>query len=309
MKSFKRKSVKEASPLMLVVFLSPAILTFLALYAYPASRTFIMSFFDVRNVTDPISTWSFNGITNYLNAFSSQLFVTSLSNLAKLWFFGGIIVMFFALLFAVILTNNIKGKTFFRSMIYMPNMISAVAMGTMWLYFVFNKDSIGLLNGILTSLGFENVLWLSPTFKFGSMLVAYSFGSIGYHMLIFIGGIDRIGKEYYEAARIEGASLSQQFFKITLPLLKGSIRTNLIMWTVSSVSFFIWAQVFDPINLSNETVFPLNYMYQTVFGGGFSAGALKDSGVGAAIGVMMAILVILAFIGTNFIVKNDDVEF
>ena len=80
------------------------------------------------------------------------------------------------------------------------------------------------------------------------------------------------------------------------------------MWTVSSVGFFIWVQVFDPVNLSSQTVMPLNYMCELVFGSSNAAQAVRNSGIGAAIGVMMAAIVVLVFALTNFIVKNDDVE-
>ncbi len=193
-------------------------------------------------------------------------------------------------------------------MIYLPNLVSAVAMGTMWLYYALSKESYGLLNTIVHWFGGQNVLWTDPGHKFWSMLLAYCFGMVGYHMLIFMSGIERIGADYYEAASIEGANVFQKFRYITFPLLRGAIRTNLVMWTVSSVGFFIWGQVFDPVNLSEQTVMPLNYMYELVFGSSNAVQAVRESGVGAAIGVMMAVIVVLVFSLTTFIVKNDDTE-
>lgn len=293
---------------MLVMFLAPAVLLYLILFLYPVIRTVIMSFCKVEGVTDPVSTWSFNGIQNYVQSFKDSLFRSSMLNLGRLWLVGGIIVMLLALLYAVILTSGVKGKKFFRSVIYLPNLISAVAMGTMWLYFVLSKENYGLLNTILGWFGAGPVMWTDPTHKFWSMLMAYCFGMVGYHMLIFMSGIERIGNDYYEAATIAGANVFQKFQYITLPLLRGSIRTNLVMWTVSCVGFFIWGQVFDPVNLSHQTVMPLNYMYELVFGSSNAAQAVRNSGVGAAIGVMMAVIVVAVFAATNIIVKNDDVE-
>lgn len=310
----KQKEQKSGSPLrnrnkpMLVMFLTPAVLLYLIVFLYPSIRTIVMSFFKVEGVTDPVSAWSFNGINNYIDSFNDTLFKSAMLNLGKLWLVGGIVVMLLALLYAVILTSGLRGKSFFRSVIYLPNLVSAVAMGTMWLYYAFNKESFGLLNSILGWFGIEGVMWTDPSHKFWSMLIAYGFGMVGYHMLIFMSGIERIGADYYEAATIEGANVFQKFRFITLPLLRGSIRTNLVMWTVSSVGFFIWGQVFDPVNLSHQTVMPLNYMYELVFGSSNAAQAVRNSGIGAAIGVMMAIIVVLVFGLTNFIVKNDDVE-
>ena len=310
----KQKEKKSGSPLrnrnkpMLVMFLTPAVLLYLIVFLYPSIRTIVMSFFKVEGVTDPVSTWSFNGVTNYIDSFNDTLFKSAMLNLGKLWLIGGVAVMLLALVYAVVLTSGLRGKSFFRSVIYLPNLVSAVAMGTMWLFYALSKEDYGLLNTILGWFGVDNVLWTDPTHKFWSMLLAYCFGMVGYHMLIFMSGIERIGNDYYEAATIEGANVFQKFRFITLPLLRGAIRTNLVMWTVSSVGFFIWGQVFDPVNLSSQTVMPLNYMYELVFGSSNASQAVRNSGIGAAIGVMMAIVVVLVFALTNFIVKNDDVE-
>lgn len=310
----KKKHV-DTSPLrrntgaMIVTFLAPAVLLYVMVFAYPVIRTLIMSFMKVEGVTDPVSSWSFNGLANYGKAFSDPMMKAAMFNLTRLWFFGGLIVMILALVYAVILTSGLKGKSFFRSIIYLPNLVSAVAMGTMWLFYALRNEDFGLLNKIVRAFGGSNVAWTGPGLKFWSMLIAYCFGMVGYHMLIFMSGIERIGVDFYEAATIEGANIFQKFFHITLPLLRGPIRTNIVMWTVTSVGFFIWGQVFDPVNLSYQTVFPLNYMYELVFGSSNAARAGRDSGFGAAIGVLMALLVVLMFGLTNFIVKNDDIEF
>ncbi len=309
-----KEKLKHSSPMrsktrnMMILFLAPAVLLYLMVFLYPSIRTIIMSFFEVEGVSDPVSTWKFNGGANYINAFNDSLFRSSMMNLGKLWLVGGVCVMALALLYAVVLTSGMKGKSFFRSVIYLPNLVSAVAMGIMWLYYAFNKESFGLLNTIIGWFGADPVMWTDPSHKFWSMLIAYGFGMVGYHMLIFMSGIERIGNDYYEAATIAGASVFQQFRYITFPLLKGAIRTNLVMWTVTSVGFFIWGQVFDPVNLSAQTVMPLNYMYELVFGSSNAAQAVRNSGIGAAIGVMMAAIVVVVFWLTNFIVKNDDVE-
>ena len=144
--------------------------------------------------------------------------------------------------------------------------------------------------------------------RFWSMLIAYCFGMVGYHMLIFMSGIEQIPSDYYEAAYLEGASVLQRFIHITMPFLRGVFRTNIVMWTVYTVGFFVWGQLFSPVNLSNDTVAPMNYMYELVFGASSSAATARDSGSGAAIGVVMMTLVIVIFFATSRIVKNDDVE-
>ncbi len=296
---------------MIIVFLTPALLCYLMVFLYPSIRTVIMSFFAVEGVTDSISTWKFNGIKNYITIFNTPLFIRSMMNIGKIWFIGGIGVMIIALFFAVSLTSGMKQMKFFRSTIYLPNVVSAVAMGTMWINYVYNSD-YGLLHNFFKTLGLENLagtLWTGPGMLFWSMMIAYCFGMVGYHMLIFISGIDQIPKDFHEAALIEGANTFQRFTQITLPFLKGCIRTNVVMWTVFTVGFFVWAQLFSPVNLSNATVAPLNYMYELVFGSSSSAQTVRDSGAGAAIGVIMMLVVLAVFGLTNLIIKNDDTEF
>lgn len=215
---------------MLVLFLAPATLLYLMVFLYPSVRTVVMSFFKVEGVTDPVSSWQFNAGKNYIDAFNDTLFRSAMTNLGKLWLIGGVAVMLLALLYAVALTSGLRAKSFFRSVIYLPNLVSAVAMGTMWLYYAFSKEDYGLMNTILSWFGVDNVMWTDPAHKFWSMLIAYCFGMVGYHMLIFMSGIERIGNDFYEAATIEGANVFQKFFYITLPLLRGSICTNLVMW-------------------------------------------------------------------------------
>lgn len=304
----KSKSLlRRKSGRMIFMFLTPAVLLYVMVFLYPTIRTVLMSFFKVESVSDPVSVWTFNGIANYQTIFDSNLFVQSMLNMGKLWLFGGIGVMLLALLFAILLTSGMRGKSFFRSIIYLPNVVSAVAMGTMWLNYVFQPD-YGLFNGIVGFFGGDPIMWTGPNMLFWSMLIAYCFGMVGYHMLIFMSGIESIGMDYYEAASIEGANIFQKFYYITLPFLRGAIRTNLVMWTTTTVGFFVWGQLFSPVNLSENTSMPLNYMYEMVFGSSSSAVTVRDSGAGAAIGVLMAAVVVIVFFLTNYIVKNDDTE-
>ncbi|MCL2276917.1 MAG: sugar ABC transporter permease [Treponema sp.] len=295
----------------LIIFLGPALFFYLMIFLYPTIRTFLMSFFAVVSVSDPFYRWSFNGLKNFINIFNTPIFIQSMINIGRLWFIGGLGVMFMALLFAVILTaENFKGTKFFRAAIYLPNVVSAVAMGAMWLNYVYNPE-FGLLHKTLSAIGLEEasrIQWTGPGYRFWAMLAAYCFGMVGYHMLIFISGIEQVPKDYYDAALIDGANAIKRFFNITLPFIRGVTRTNIVMWTVFTVGFFVWGQLFSPVNLSNDTVAPMNYMYQIVFGAAAAANIVRDSGAGAAVGVTMMIMVVLVFLATSFIVRKDDSE-
>ena len=295
---------------VIFIFLGPALLCYVLVFLYPVLRTTVMSFFAVESVSDDASKWAFNGLANYKKLFSTPIFIQSMKNIGRLWFFGGLGVMILALLFAVILTGKVRGAKFFRAVIYLPNVVSAVAMGAMWLNYVYNVE-YGLLHNVLKALGFEaasQTLWTGPGLRFWSMVAAYSFGMVGYHMLIFISGIEQIPPDYYDCALIEGANVFQRFRNITLPFIRGVMRTNIVMWTVFTVGFFVWGQLFSPVNLSNDTVAPMNYMYQLVFGASSAANIVRDAGAGAGIGVIMMLVVVVIFFSSSLIVRKDDAE-
>ena len=295
---------------MIIAFISPALILFLLIFIYPILRTLIMSFFKVESVTAPVSQWSMVGIDNYLKLFNTELFRTSMWNLLRIWLVGGLVVMTLALLFAVILNSGIRFKRFFRAVIYMPNIISAVALATMWLQYVYNQR-FGLLTTFFKFLGMDQLAatpWTDADHMFWALLFAYCFGMVGYHMLIFSSGIEKIPVEYFEASTIDGANRPRQFIHITWPLLKGVLKTNLTMWSITSAGFFVWSQLFSTVTASNQTITPMIYMYLQTFGAG-NVVTERNAGLGAAVGVILSICVVAAFLIINLLVKKDDLEF
>lgn len=304
----KEPAVKNDTK-FIIKFLAPALIVFALIFVYPLFRTVVMSFFNVENVTDTVSNWKFNGISNYKRLFNTPLFTTSLVNLLKIWLYGGVLVLTIALLFAVILNSGIKGKNFFRNAIYMPYTISTVAMATMWLQYVYNTK-YGLLTTLFTKLGLENlaqIAWTDPDHKFLAMFIAYCFGMVGYHMVIFSSGIEKIPADYYDAGRIDGCNAVKQFRYITWPLLTGVLKTNLIMWSISAAGFFVWAQMFTSQNAETSTITPVFYLYIQIFGAA-NAVTERNAGLGATVGVVTGVFVILAFVLINVAVKDDNVE-
>ena len=294
---------------MIIFFLVPALFFYVMVFLYPVFRTLIMSMFAVGAIETPISQWTFNGLSNYIGLFRVDLFNRSVTNYLTLWFVGGIAVMILAMIYAVILTSGVRFKRFFRAVIYLPNVIAAIALGTMWINYVFS-DETGLFDRAIGALGGQTpVMWTGPEMGIWSLLIAYCFGMVGYIMLTFISGIDKISDEYFEAADIEGANIFHKFFFITVPLIRGVIRSNIVIWTVGlGTGVFAWAFMFSPNNLTLPFTMPPNYMREIVFGGRASAIIERDSGAGAAVGIMMALLVVVISLLTSFITRRDDIE-
>ncbi len=287
-------------------FCLPALLSLLIMFVYPVCRTVIMSFFQVESVTATTADWSFYGLGNYFKIFGSASFMTSMRNMLLIWFVGGIITLAIAMLMAVVVTSGIRGKKFFRAAIYMPNIISAVALATMWIQYIFQYD-YGLLNEIVKLLGGEKIKWLGTDLKFWAMTGSFIFGSVGYYMLIYISGIEGIPQDMYEAATIDGADKGRQFFAITLPLLKGVIKTSLTFWSINATTFFLWTKMFSPIDTESSTIVPVIYLYDMVFGG--KGITTRDAGAGAAVGVVLTLIIIAVYLITERLFRGSDLEY
>ena len=291
---------------LIACFIAPTIITLALMYVYPVIRTVIMSFFEVSSLTSSVSTWSFNGLANYFTILHNAAFKTSMINMALIWFVGGVITLILSMVMAVILTSGIRFKRFFRAAIYLPNIISAVALATMWRQYVFNYD-YGMLNNLLQTLGLEKFNWMGADAKFWAMLGAFIFGSVGYYMLIYISGIEGIPQDLYEAATLDGAGKVSQFFRLTLPLLRGIIRTSITFWSINATTFFLWTKMFSPVNTEGSTIVPVVYLYDTVFGG--KGVVQRDAGAGAAVGVVLTVIIVLVYVLTNVLVKDADLEY
>ena len=296
----------KKSKSMIALFILPCALCLLLMFLYPVVRTVIMSFFQVESLTSAVSSWSFYGLGNYIKIFNSNSFLISMSNMLLIWLVGGVITLALSMLIAVVLTSGIRGSKFFRAAIYLPNIVSAVALATMWVQYVFNYD-YGLLNNIVTMLGFDKIKWLGSDSKFWAMMAAFIFGSVGYYMLIYISGIEGIPKDLYEAATLDGANKVKQFTLITLPLLKGIIKTSITFWSINATTFFLWSKMFSTVQTEESTIVPVIYLYDIVFGG--KGITQRDAGAGAAVGVVLTLLIIIIYGVMNLLLKKSDLEY
>ena len=228
---------------MIIGFLAPAVLIFLVVFLYPIVRTVFMSFFKIATVTDPFASWEFVGLANYSKLFNTHVFILAMKNILKIWMIGGLIVMSISLLFGVILTSGIRGKKFFRAVIYLPNIVSAVALATMWRQYVFAQD-YGLFAKFFKLIGagsfLQNAMACTGKCIYGiADCILLWYDRISYVNLDEWYWYERISPDFYEAATIDGANKIQQFRYMTLPLLKGVFKTNITMWTVTTSAFFV----------------------------------------------------------------------
>jgi ABC-type sugar transport system permease subunit len=299
----------KPSKRMIVLFLAPALLFYFAIFFYPTLHTLYLSFLDVSSFLG--SDAAFRGLRNYTELFRTPLFQESFINISKIWLLGGLGVFGLAFLFTVLLTSGIRGKSFFRAVIYLPNIISVVALTTMWTQYIYSPR-FGLFKSFFEALGLKSLAafqWTTPDHLFVSMLLAYVWGGVGWFMLIILAGVERIPFDLYEAARLDGAGLGQTFFQITLPLLRDVIRITVVMWSITVINLFAFPRTFTPVVQQTQTYTPAIYLYDLAFGANVQSTAATDIGKAAAAAVSLLILVIVAAALINWLIKRDALEY
>lgn len=296
---------------MIVIFLTPALLAYSLIFLYPTLRTIYTSFFEVSGFVGV--DMRYRGLDNYKELYHTRLFRESFVNIFRVWSIGGVAIFGFAFLFTVLLTSGIRGKKFFRAIIYLPNLIPVVAMTTMWTQYIYNRR-YGFFTSFFQTLGLEGMAktqWTSFDMIFWSMLIAYVWGGVGWYMLILLAGVERIPNDYYEAAKLDGANLFQMFYKITLPLLRDVLRVALVMWSIGVINLFAFPRAFTPVSLPKELMTPANYLYQLAFGMGSSGGGSSGLQVGKAAAIAVCLLVMVLFVseGINRLLKPQALEY
>ncbi len=190
--------------------------------------TLLISFTDWDLLTPP--KWL--GLANYAALFNDEKFLEPLTNTIK---FSGLYVpgvVIFSLLVAILLNRKIHGVGVFRTAYYLPVVTSAVAAALVW-QMIYGRDT-GLLNYILEHLGFAPVCWFCEKNALVSVVIVNVWGAIGEGMIIFLAGLQAIPRDYYEAAVVDGASDSQCFWRITLPLITPSVFFLTLITTINS---------------------------------------------------------------------------
>lgn len=243
MRKRKRLRWRDLSPMRKrearigLLFISPWIIGVLLFTLGPFLASFILSFTDYDIVTPP--EWV--GLENYERMFEGdKLFLKSLRNTAV--YVGGStsirIVLGFAL--ALLLNTKVRFLGIWRTLFYVPSVVPIVALSVIWLY-VLNARA-GLLNSFLHAIGLPRYRWFAdPDIAMIGFLIM-STTWVGVTMVIFLAGLQGIPEEYYDAAKIDGASVLQRLRRVTIPLMTPTIYLNILINIIGS--FQVFTQVF-----------------------------------------------------------------
>lgn len=284
----KKRDLKKWVPYL---FISPWIIGFLAFTLGPLVFSLFMSLHDWPVTREPV----FVGFQNYINMFTKDpQFYKSIILTFKFALIFVPLNMIIALILAMLLTQHVKGVKIFRTIFYLPSVISGVAISIIWGW-IFNTK-YGILNYLLKLIGVEGPKWLvDPKWAIIAVVVASAWG-VGSMMLIFYTNIKSIPQDYYEAAVIDGASPLKQFFSITIPIITPTILFNLITSTITALQQLTLVILLTKGGPLKSTYFYGLYVFENAF---------KHQRLGyASANAWIMFLVILAL--TAIIFKSSD---
>lgn len=218
-------------------FLLPSLLGLLIFKLIPIGASLGLTLYEWDLLTPPV----FVGLGNFVRLFSDRGFLSALQH--TLTFIIGYIplVMVLGLTVAIALNQEIRGKTVFRTLFYLPVVSSWVAIALLWMW-IFNPR-FGLVNYGLSLFGIEGPGWLfDPNWAMPAIIITSVWKDIGFVMIMFLAGLQAIPEVYYEAASIDGATSWQRFRNITLPLLSPTTFFALVISLIHSFQLFdqVW---------------------------------------------------------------------
>ncbi len=236
----------------------------------------------------------FVGLANYTKMLGDEKIWQALYNTIKYTILEVPISVAISLVIAVLLNRKITGKSTYRTIFFLPMVVApaAVAMVWKWLY----NSEFGLINNVFNS----DISWISsPDIAIYSIAIIGIWTIIGYNMVLFLAGLQEIPSDYYEAARIDGASGVKQFFNITLPLLSPTLFFVVVTRTIGAM------QVFDLIYIIMDRSNPALYKTQSLVYIFYQYSFVQNNrGLGSTVVIILLLLTLLITAVQLFIQKR-----
>ncbi len=214
------KAIKRYWP----IFVLPTLAAFIIGFIIPFVQGIYLSFCQFTTVKNAV----FTGFSNYARALTDVSFGQSFVYTALFTIVSSIIINVLALGVGLLLTRGIRGTNIFRTTFFMPNLIGGIVLGYIWQI---------LLNCVLSLLE-KPLLNLNPTYSFWGLVILMCWQQIGYMMIIYVAGLQSIDDAYLEAARIDGATASQIFWRIKLPMVMPAITTCTFLTLTNGFKLF-----------------------------------------------------------------------
>lgn len=257
----------------------PFTIGFFVFMLIPMCISLYYSFCDYNILSAPV----FSGLNNFKRMFNDEVFFKTLGVTFKFAIISVPMRLVFALIVALLLFKNTKMTGIYRALYYLPSIIGgSVAVAILWKQ-LFSLD--GLVNKVCMLFGMKEPLsWLGNVKTAIWTLIVLAVWQFGSSMLIFLSALKQIPVTLYEAARVDGATGWQSFWKLTLPLLTPTIHFNLVMQMINGFLAFTQCLIITQGKPMNSTLFYTVYMYQQSFEFG-------STGYGAALAWVMLLLI------------------
>lgn len=285
---------QTAAPLL---FLLPNIVIFGTFIIIPAVQGLRMSFTEWGVFTTP----RFIGLYNFKELIADEVFWKTFANTLSYSFFTVSLIMIYALALALLLyKNTIKGEKAFRSLFYIPSLLSMITVGIAWRFIL--GDEMGIINYLIRASGGSGVRWLTDSkLAMVSIIGVSIWAQAGYYMVILIAGLQAIPLDLYEAAKIDGSSTPRTFISITLPLLKSTLLVVLVLATITSFKAYELIAVMTKGGPGYATKLIVQQVYQVAF--------LEDRmGYASAMSIVL-MLIISLFTVVQFKVSGRDQDY
>ena len=250
-------------------FLAPAGVIFGVLFLVPT----VASFYFSLTYWDPFEA-RFAGFENYRQFFSEPFLIRGTINTLLFAFLTSAMKTVLGLLLAVLLTSGIPGQGLLRSIVFFPVLVSTIGIGLLFQELMHPTE--GAINVALSAIGIDGPGWLTnPSLALFSVALVDVWRGVGLATLIYIAGLATISPDYYEAARIDGATAWQRFWRVTVPLVRPATTTVVILSLIGGLRLFdlIWAMTRGGPGFSSDVLASVIYkQYQAGFWGLSTAG-------------------------------------
>lgn len=276
--------------------LAPALVIYLLFAIVPILISFYYSVMDWDGFTD----MKFIGLANFQEALTDPVFWSSLKNnllVVATSVFGQIPL---ALFFALLLNRNLKGGKIFRTLGFLPVVISTVIISLVW-GMLYNSRR-GLFNKLLESVGLDQLAqnWLGdPKWAMISVCITIIWQFVGLYLIIFLAALQNIPQEIYEAAEIDGASEMKKTFFITLPMMRNSIMVAVILCISGSLRTFDLIYVMTSGGPGHSTEVLAMYMFDQTF-------SSTRYGYGSALSIFIFFFSLLLVYGSTLVLKKKE---
>ena len=242
-----------------LLFAGPLLLGLLIFTLYPVLDSLYISFTKYNIFTPP----EFIGLQNYRNLVNDSLFWQSLRITTIYSVISVPLQLVAGFAVALLMNQKVRGITIFRTIYYLPSVVSGVAVSLLWVW-IFNPD-YGLANVMLRAAHLPTQEWLTdPRTALGSFIFMSLWG-IGGGMIIYLAGLQGVPQHLYESASMDGANIYQKFRHVTLPMMTPVIFYNLVMGIIGSFQVFTQAFVMTSGGPANATLFYVLYLFRQAF--------------------------------------------